>query len=63
MRDPSKAASPATQHAVQAAMWVLFAVGFFFTYGDWKIGGLWLLLALVYIGLAWRAARKQRKPA
>jgi hypothetical protein len=44
-------------------MWIMFAVGFFVIYGDWKIGGLWLLLALIYVGLAWRAARKQKRPA
>jgi chromate transport protein ChrA len=61
MRDPSKAASAATQQAVQGTMWLLAAVGIFFVSGNWKISGLWLLLAIGYIGLAWRTSRKQRR--
>jgi hypothetical protein len=52
MSDPSKAASPTTQHAVQAAIWLLFAVGFFFSQGKFLPGAIPVLIVLVYLGLA-----------
>jgi hypothetical protein len=60
MGDPSKAASKATQHAVLAAMCLGFAVFFALTRGV-LIGAGWVLLALVYVGLAVHTARNQKR--
>lgn len=63
MSDPSKAASPATQHVARAVMWLLFAVAFFFSQGKFLLGAIPVLMALVYLGLSWRATRSEKRPA
>ena len=62
MRDPSKAASRATQRLAQAGLFVLGG-GVLIATGDPVPGGLFLLYALVCVGLAWRAARNQERSA
>jgi hypothetical protein len=44
----------ATQHAISAGLWLLFAVAFILTQRDPLLGALPLLMALLYLGLAWR---------
>ena len=44
----------ATQHAISAALWLLFAVAFVLTRGEPLLGAPPLLVALLYLGLAWR---------
>jgi hypothetical protein len=63
MSDPSKAASPATQHVVRAVMWLLFAVAFFFSHGKFLLWAIPVSMALVYLGLSRRATRGQKRPA
>jgi hypothetical protein len=60
MRDPSKAASRATQWLAQAGLYVLGG-GVLVATGDPVPGGLFLLYALVCVGLASRAGRNQMR--
>lgn len=48
----------ATQHAISGGVWFLFAVAFILTQRDPLLGALPLLMALLYLGLAWRGPAK-----
>lgn len=48
----------ATQHAISAGLWLLLAVAFVLTRGEPLLGALPLLMALLYLGLAWRGPAK-----
>jgi hypothetical protein len=60
VRDPSKAASRATQRLAQAGLFVLGG-GVLIATGDPVPGGLFLIYALLCVGLAWRAARNEKR--
>jgi hypothetical protein len=54
MRDPSKAASKATQLSVTAGLYLVFGIIWFLTLGPF-VGGVWLALGLVCAVAGWRA--------
>ncbi len=66
--NPSKAASKATQHSVWGAMHFLVAVGYLvFVHPAhqallvrWLPGMAYLIIALSYLGIAWRARERAR---
>jgi hypothetical protein len=60
VRDPSKAASKATQRLAQAGLYVVFGI-VLIAIGDPVPGGLFFLYALVCVGLASRAGRNQKR--
>lgn len=61
MRDPSKAASAATQRSVQAGLYLLLSV-VWFVFISAAVGGAWLAIGLLYVGLAWRARGRKSTP-
>lgn len=61
MSDPSKTASKATQRLVMAALYLLFGVIYLVASSKSDhlvIGGVFVMIALIYAGLAKRAAQR-----